>query len=212
MDHASTKFVLVALANCAGAAMVAWPSVEYLCKATSLNRKTVIEGLRRLREMGLIERTGEMTGKSGQVPMYRIVCSTSPKNGTGAESGTSTENGTRPVPKTAPVPVPKTGHGTVIGTVRERKDVGTTTRGSRLPDGWEPSPDLRAWAASARPDLDLDDVLEQFRDYYHAAPGQKGVSVRWDLTYRNWVKKQWHKPSNAYKPADIDAWCRSESD
>ena len=200
------------LANCAGASMTAWPSIEYLCKVTSLNRKTVIDGLKRLRDMGLIERTGEMIGRTGQVPIYRIVCSNSTKNGTGTESGTSTENGTQPVPKTGPVPVPKTGHGKVLGKVKDLKAVGTTTRGSRLPDGWEPPPDLRAWAASARPDLNLDDVLEQFRDYYHAAPGQKGVSVRWDLTYRNWVKKQWHKPSNTYKPADIDAWCRSESD
>lgn len=217
LDHASTKFVLVALANCAGVGMTAWPSVEYLCKATSLNRKTVIEGLRRLREMGLIERTGEMTGKAGQVPVYRIVCSTSPKNGTGTKSGTSpengtgTENGTRPVPKTVPVPVPKTGHGKVIGKVIERKDDGAiappSPRGTRLPADWRPSDELLEWAAKARPDLDLADVFEQFRDYYLSAPGQKGVSLRWDLTFRNWVKKQWMRQSPAKsQPAKSFAW------
>lgn len=60
--------------------------------------------------------------------------------------------------------------------------------GTRLPPDWKPTPDLQAWAEKKRPDLNLGDVLERFRDYWAAQPGQKGVKLDWQATYRNWVR------------------------
>ena len=61
-------------------------------------------------------------------------------------------------------------------------------RGTRLPPDWKPTPDLQAWAAEKRPDLDLAGVLERFRDYWAAQPGTKGVKLDWPATYRNWIR------------------------
>lgn len=120
LKHSSAKFVLVALANCADSEGKAWPSVAYLCDATSQDRKTVIENLRRLKESGLLVNTGEMKGRTGQVPVYRLTMKTVPKTEPVPKAAPvpKTEPVPElervPVPKTGPVPVPKTGHGTVI--------------------------------------------------------------------------------------------------
>lgn len=96
MKHSSAKFVLVALANCASTeSMEAYPSVAHLADATGQDRKTVLENLKRLRELGLIEDLGLRKGATGQVVVYRLKSS---ENGTVKESQkrNSTENGTVP--------------------------------------------------------------------------------------------------------------------
>jgi Helix-turn-helix domain len=124
VERSSTKFVLVAMANCAGPDMTCWPSVAYLCAATAQDRKTVIENIKRLRESGFIEPTDGRKGATGQVVVYSLK---RPETGTvkEAQKRNSSENGTVPkFPSKSPVfpikesrfsaeTVPKTGHGTV---------------------------------------------------------------------------------------------------
>lgn len=124
VDRSSAKFVLVAMANCADADMVCWPSISHLVDATCQDRKTVLENMKRLRDAGFIEATDEHRGRTGQVAVYRLK---SPENGTAKESQKRDTPKTVPVPKTdlkSPVfpvkesrfsveTVPKTGHGTV---------------------------------------------------------------------------------------------------
>ncbi|WP_435310660.1 hypothetical protein [Primorskyibacter sedentarius] len=62
------------------------------------------------------------------------------------------------------------------------------TRGTRLkleslPDDWQ------AFARKERPDIDARNEFATFRDYWIAQPGQKGVKVDWDATWRNWVRR-----------------------
>lgn len=33
-------------------------------------------------------------------------------------------------------------------------------------------------------------IAESFRDYWHAAPGQKGVKLDWSATWRNWIRTE----------------------
>lgn len=192
IEHSATKFVLVVLANCAGASFSAWPSISYLCGATSQDRKTVIQALKRLRDMGLIERSGEMKGRSGQVPVYLLNVLTSTENGTGTENGTSAKNGTGVVPKTVLVPVPKTVHGTVNRTINE-SNARPANRGTRLDATWRPSPTVVTWTRQSRPDLNLEETIEAFRDYWISKSGQGATKLDWDRTFRNWIRNT--KPS-----------------
>lgn len=70
------------------------------------------------------------------------------------------------------------------------------TRGVRLfspfalPDEW------RDWTRSERPDLDADAVAQEFADYWHAQPGQRGVKVDWFATWRNWCRREKQRPAN----------------
>jgi hypothetical protein len=68
----STKFVLVVLADSANQDGKVWNSVETLCRKTCQDRKTVIDSIDRLEEMGLLLDTGERKGKTGLVKVYRL--------------------------------------------------------------------------------------------------------------------------------------------
>lgn len=72
VKHSTAKFVLVAMANCADAELLCWPSIPYLVEKTSQDRKTVQENMRRLRDWGFIEDTGDRKGITKQVIVYRL--------------------------------------------------------------------------------------------------------------------------------------------
>jgi hypothetical protein len=55
------------------------------------------------------------------------------------------------------------------------------------------------WASQERPDIDVRQVAEQFKDYWIAQAGQKGVKLDWDATWRNWVRN-----TKAVKPNPHD--------
>lgn len=103
----SQKLVLLALANCHNKdTNQCNPSLQYLCKATGLDRKTVISSLGKLEELQLTN-TVKRFGVSNK---YQILTST--EIGTSTNLGTtqkrdggSTQNGTRPVPKTVHKPI-----------------------------------------------------------------------------------------------------------
>lgn len=61
-------------------------------------------------------------------------------------------------------------------------------RGSRLPSDWVPSVELRAWAVAKRPDLNVSEQFDAFRDYWNSMPGAKGVKLDWDATWRSWIR------------------------
>lgn len=71
---------------------------------------------------------------------------------------------------------------------KEREDA--SRHGARLPPDWLPSEILKAWAVKERPDLDLANVVEKFRDYWTAKPGRAGVKLDWGATFRNWVRDE----------------------
>lgn len=64
------------------------------------------------------------------------------------------------------------------------------SRASRLPADWTPSDDLRAWATTERPDLDISRTTEKFRDYWVGVSGKSGRKLDWVATFRNWVRDE----------------------
>lgn len=68
-------------------------------------------------------------------------------------------------------------------------------RGSRLKDDWFLPADWGEWAVSEGWPVEVvRDQAERFKDYWCAAPGQKGVKLDWQATWRNWMRN-----SNAKK-------------
>jgi len=53
-----------------------------------------------------------------------------------------------------------------------------------LPIEWED------FCKKERPDLNPDNVWNQFRDYWISVSGQKGTKLDWFATWRNWVRSQ----------------------
>lgn len=91
---------------------------------------------------------------------------------------------------------PKTGHGTVRnhqGTIKEPVEA-RSPKGSRLPADWMPSFADARFCEAERPDLRVDAVAAQFRDYWIAQPGSAGRKTDWPATWRNWVRRQRAEP------------------
>jgi hypothetical protein len=70
--------------------------------------------------------------------------------------------------------------------VKEQKQ--KRSQGSRLPLGWQPSEPLKAWAIRKRPDLEIPEMVEKFRDHWCAMSGRSGVKLDWEATFRNWIR------------------------
>lgn len=63
-------------------------------------------------------------------------------------------------------------------------------RGSRISDDWMPTPESIAKVRDECPNVDPQKEHPVFIDYWIAQPGQKGVKVDWDATWRNWMRRK----------------------
>lgn len=66
----------------------------------------------------------------------------------------------------------------------------TKKNGCRLPEDWGVTSELGHWAMQQG--LSRERVLleeEKFIDYWLAKPGQSGVKLDWNATWRNWVRR-----------------------
>lgn len=61
-------------------------------------------------------------------------------------------------------------------------------RGTRLPDGWVPPPDVIKAMKQQFPHINLQNELEKFSDYWQAKPGKDAAKLDWVKTWRNWVR------------------------
>ena len=85
-------------------------------------------------------------------------------------------------------------------------------RGSRLPQDWVLTKSLGEWAQTERPDLNIRQVAEQFKDYWIAQAGQKGVKLDWAATWRNWVRNSKAAKPNLYDVARLTVPMSNEPD
>lgn len=77
----------------------------------------------------------------------------------------------------------------IIKEVKKEKKI-TASRGTRLPDGWQPSAETKQWAWREY-HLDgeaLSPLVDEFCDFWHAVPGVKGMKLDWDKTFKNRVR------------------------
>ena len=71
-----------------------------------------------------------------------------------------------------------------------QEPVNRKQRGTRLPADCILPVEWHAFCKQERPDLLPRQVFDEFKDYWIAQPGQKGVKTDWDATWRNWVRRQ----------------------
>lgn len=90
-------------------------------------------------------------------------------------------NGSQPITNN-PIPIKE-----------EKKE--KSARGTRLPENWQPSDknllDARQLGLS---EAEINFEADKFRDYWVPMPGQRGVKLDWDGTWRNWCRNR--RPGN----------------
>ena len=92
------------------------------------------------------------------------------------------------------------------------KPIKENKRGSRLAQDWFLSKAMGDWATQERPDLDVRQVADQFKDYWVAQAGQKGVKLDWDATWRNWIRNTKAVKPNSYDVGRLTVPSKNEPD
>src|SRR5690606_6753084 len=67
---------------------------------------------------------------------------------------------------------------------------GASKRGSRIPDDFTITPEMATWATDNLPGLDVNNLLDEFVDYWRGVAGSKGVKLDWIATWRNGMRKR----------------------
>ena len=190
VPHAADKLVLLGLADRhneeAGAA---YPSIEWLTRFGSLDRKTVITALQRLEASGLIGDTGRRTGRTKQVKLYALaldgksIPKTEPLGE--AEKQSQKRNSSVFSPKqsqkrdTEPVKEPSTSEAKASSVPR--------MKGKQIEDNWRPEIDPSSETAKetgAWPPEFLAREIERFIGH-HQSKGT--VSKNWNRQWATWA-------------------------
>jgi hypothetical protein len=76
----------------------------------------------------------------------------------------------------------------VKGSEGKGRDSGARKRGTRLPDIFPVTDEMREWARKNAPDV-APTEHEKFCDYWRGVAGQRGVKLDWIATWRNWMRR-----------------------
>lgn len=90
---------------------------------------------------------------------------------------------------------------------RRRPNISSTeAKGTRLPSVMVLPSDWLAFAQSERQwdAKTVEGIFQEFIDYWHAAPGQRGVKADWLATWRNWVRRS--KTPNGTLPKERNGY------
>lgn len=84
-------------------------------------------------------------------------------------------------------------------------------RGSRLPDIFPITEQMREWGRENCPGLDASREHEKFCDYWRGVSGQRGVKVDWVATWRNWMRRahEDHAPAATSPASSLPDWMRA---
>lgn len=79
---------------------------------------------------------------------------------------------------------------TTTATSTATKKSESASRGSRVPEPFVITDELRAWAKAEAPLVDIDRKTPEFVDYWASVPGKGGVKLDWSRTWKNDMRKK----------------------
>jgi hypothetical protein len=170
---------------------VVFPSRKKLSDRTGIRETTISLVTAELEQLGWLTKEGK--GGFSKSTRYTI---TVPDLGTVHDLSTVPDLSTSTVPKPSTSTVPSLSTGkeyTNEYTNEHTNSRDTAPKGrsaSRLPEDWELPDEWAIWAKQNRPDLNPNQVADQFKDYWIAVAGAKGRKQDWFATWRNWVRNQ----------------------
>ncbi len=69
----------------------------------------------------------------------------------------------------------------------ETPQAATTKKGSRIPDQFYLTSEMKEWAAEKRPHIDLAEETEKFCNHFRSKTGRDAAKLDWSLTWKNWI-------------------------
>jgi hypothetical protein len=103
--------------------------------------------------------------------------------------------------------IPETERETETETKKEKK-----TLGKRLASDFSFPKEWEEFCQTERPELNPAKTFDQFKDYWIAQAGQKGVKLDWFATWRNWVRNTKAVKPNPYDVVRLTVPSKNEPD
>lgn len=91
------------------------------------------------------------------------------------------------------------------------QEIGPRSRGTRLPDNWQPAPEVIAQMRSDHPNIDLRVEHAKFVDYWRGKAGKDGRKCDWNATWRNWIRNARPNPAGPRAPASDAAFAAAQA-
>lgn len=179
------KLVLLALADWANDDGVCWPSIKKLVEKTDASERTIQRAVSALVEKGHLTRV-ETLGRGVSYTVH-------PRQPDTPVTVTPPSE-CHPTPVTVTPYTSDTHHSSEANASSSaaqpvaKPKASAPTKGTRLPETWEPTPADLQFAANAglTPEETARAALE-FRNYWCARAGRDATKLRWDLTWNNRV-------------------------
>jgi len=200
------KFFLLSLARRAGEEHTCWPSIKRMVEDTGFDRKTVVDVRQSVIDKKLINYTGRMVGRSGQIPEMKLlyvdewernrnsprlkdeleVVDNFPKN-----TLTSTENGTGTSPKNG------TGTSTENGTLNSKVEYNNRNKSFCNNEDQKANNEKKpAWAE--KPKSPFSDPTKQSTSH---KPAAKDKRASLEVVKKEMMKLAWHLRPPRYRPS-----------
>ena len=179
LERASDKLILLAFADRHNDETgFAYPSIQWLCEFSSLNRKTVIASIDRLEAAGCLEDSGRRVGATKQVKVYTVLVG-------------EIQRVPKPEPLKSAVFSGKESQKRDTEPSREPTSTNVDAKHAKrksFPLDWSVSSDDAAYAASkGMTPMEIRDAAEDFRDHF-IAHGEARKSTNWSLNWKRWVR------------------------
>jgi hypothetical protein len=174
------------------------PSLSVLARETGLNESTVKRHLSELERLGWVHRARPepeaarlraertryrlLVPEGADVPLTRAPSApswaqTEPSQGAEKAHPGRTQRPNKEDSRSSPDP-----------SDQDRPHSGSKAqRGTRIPDDFTVTSDMRAWAMANVPQLAGSRETEKFVNHWRSKSGRDAVKVSWELTWRNWM-------------------------
>ncbi|MEM7191291.1 MAG: hypothetical protein AAF405_00240 [Pseudomonadota bacterium] len=162
-------------------------SVRFMAEAWSWSKSRVSRYLARLRVSGLIENRDSSGTANGTGLTVVTICKYDEYQYGGDESGTPLETKSGQQRDSS-----GTNDKKLITNLEKEEPDGSSKkrRGARLREDWVLPRAWGSWAVEQGwPEAVIRAEADKFKDYWIAIPGQKGVKLDWQATWRNWMRR-----------------------
>lgn len=193
--------VYASLSSRAGLGVI-YPSQATIAEESGMSERTVRTMLSELERLGVVSRERrKIPGARRATDAYtlhpnglpaEVAASSDLPAGLPANEARSTGNEQQATPSIE------------VENVEVENEVAPRKRGTRIPDPFILTTEMKAWAASEVPGLDLIAHTREFVDYWRAESGAKASKVDWVATWRNWMRKahRWNAPKTTRPSPD----------
>lgn len=194
--------VYASLSSRAGLGVI-YPSQATIAEESGLSERTVRTMLRELERLGVVRRERRtVPGARRATDAYSLH-----PNGLPAESAASSDLAAD-LPATEAASTGNELQATPsieVENVEVENEVGPRKRGTRIPEPFLLTADMKAWAAAEVPGLDVIAHTREFVDHWRAASGASATKLDWVATWRNWMRKahRWQGARGA-KPMPVE--------